>query len=53
LVAAVPSGLNWTPPPTIPIKKFKKHKKFKIFSCEIEYTLLLEANVSCHLSLST
>jgi hypothetical protein len=25
LVAAVPSGPNWTPPPTIPIKKIKKN----------------------------
>jgi hypothetical protein len=29
LVAVVPSGPNWTPPPTIPIKKMTRHDKPK------------------------
>jgi hypothetical protein len=36
-VAAVPSGPNWTPPPTIPIKK--SHTKYEIHV----YTLKMEA----------
>jgi hypothetical protein len=32
LVAAVPSGPNWTPPPTIPIKKIIPFRKWVLFS---------------------